>query len=232
MANPSDSETSNIHNVVPVIYFTGTYGSALINFLNAHHGWMTTLPDIRLAKDGRAEGGIRLTKNDKLCFVDSSQEYPIPPHLRVAVRFHHNHQSPRMSELTVDPECPPVSQLWRKAIYIDILNSNYKNIVMSRSAQVLSTLTGMFDNADDCDLPMNDLRYLAEKKLDIHLEEAKAMDHLHDTSFRIHFDQIADRKRVHEWYGPMCEYLEIEEQLWEPERYWRYLQYQDNIDEN
>ena len=235
MANPSDRETLIMvnENVVCVVYSTGTFGSALINFINAHEGFLTTLPDIRLAQDGRAEGGILYdNRTGKLCFnedysnkyeyarkdgkIDDITQYDLPKGLRVAARQVGAHNIVK----NIDE--------YKKKVLIDISGGGYKQFVLNnRSREVLITLTGKFEVAEDCNWNDDMIRESATHMLNNHIQEAKENRQVYQNTHKIPFHMIASQRHFWKWYNPLVEYLELKP-LFDPLRYWKYSQHSFN----
>ncbi|MGI9526654.1 MAG: hypothetical protein ACR2MS_06060 [Weeksellaceae bacterium] len=199
--------------VVPVMYFRGSYGSALINFINAHDGWFTTFPEATL---GRSEGAMYMsTENKKLSYRQNFDMcITLPDHLRIAAKskgHHHFLERDWRSELTY------ASDYYDKSVLIDIKNSSFRSEVKKRHKVVKEESILMRYNGEEI-LSESEIDKLIDETVDDFLEEAEYVADSYDNTFILHFDDLI--KKDIPWYNELSDYLKLNK-FEHPLRYWQ-----------
>lgn len=195
MANPSDSETLiMVDNVVPCVYYTGSYGSALMNFVNMHHGFMSTMPNVMsIISSRRCEGGLYYHKEmlyHKQPWKKGAEPFPVDPGQRVCARLF-----PHAEQESYD--------MYSKVIFIDPFGDDrgrfYAEWMMKREQKIIDML--MSHGPDPYIGPKDYNPNMIMKRID-ETYKVRSIDHAFTVSFKslmLDFD----------WYDRMIEYLGV-----------------------
>ncbi|MGI9526651.1 MAG: hypothetical protein ACR2MS_06045 [Weeksellaceae bacterium] len=205
--------------VVPVCYYSGSYGSAVINLINAHRGFHTTFA--RPGK-GRAEGGCFYTHYGTLCHFDDPEKeaetFDIDDDQRIAARMCNDHMNFTATGEENIFKSSYSSEFFDKVVMIDVRNSSFIEHCSLRSHDTLANGVLKTELAKLDFEPDNfTLNKILEKKFEKRFESAEEVAARFDNAHLIHFDKLISESM--EWYYPLCEYLEVKP-FEHPERYW------------
>ncbi|MGI9526650.1 MAG: hypothetical protein ACR2MS_06040 [Weeksellaceae bacterium] len=195
-------------NIVPVVYEVGTYGSKLINFINLHDEFFTTLPD---KLNGRVEGGAWYLPEVKTVYLDDRLKKRCHTRKRIAAKL-----VPHSSYCDGFAETIKANLFFRKMVIVSIDDSDtYESAVMLRDKKVLCNVAGYESYPDD----MDSLKEEARKQIYSIVTNNRKLCRANNDIFQIKFSTIDD---ISAWYEDLCKYLGIA-MLEDPKYYWNNL---------